>query len=303
MNPKTLFQQNFKINPMLKLKSPFILLLLSTSVLLAQRDFSTVEITSEKLTENVYALFGAGGNIGLAIGEDAAYLIDDQFGPLTEKIVAHVQTITDKPINFVLNTHMHGDHTGGNENLANAGALVIAHENVRKRMEGAEEPQPKEAWPVVTFNDKMTLHLNNGKSVHAMHVNPAHTDGDTYYYFPEDNVIHMGDNFFSGRYPYLDLGSGGDIDGLISNTKMALELIDDETKIIPGHGAVSSKSDLKDYTEILITLRERVKEARGTGKSLEEVQKMGLSKEWDETHGQGFINADRIVEFIYKSAD
>lgn len=288
---------------MKKLGNVIIIILLASTLLQAQRDFSTVEITSEKLTDNVYTLFGAGGNIGLAIGEDAAYLIDDQFGPLTEKIVAHVKTITDKPINFVLNTHMHGDHTGGNENLANAGALVIAHENVRKRMVSAEEPQPKEAWPVVTFNDKMTLHLKNGKSVHAMHVNPAHTDGDTYYYFPEDNVIHMGDNFFSGRYPYIDLNSGGDIDGLISNTTMALELIDDETKIIPGHGAISSKTDLKDFTKILITLRERVKEARSSGKSLEEVQKMGLSKEWDETHGQGFINADRIVEFIYKSAD
>ncbi|TLF44510.1 MBL fold metallo-hydrolase [Maribacter aurantiacus] len=273
------------------------------SLTFAQRDFSDVAITSEKLTENVYVLFGAGGNIGLAIGEDAAYLIDDQFGPLTEKIVAHVQTITDKPINFVLNTHVHGDHTGGNENLANAGAMIIAHENVRKRMIEADEPRPQEAWPVVTFNDKMTLYLKNDRSVHAMHVNPAHTDGDTYYYFPQDNVIHMGDNFFSGRYPYIDLSSGGDIDGLISNTTMALELIDEETKIIPGHGSVSSKAELKEYTEILSILRERIIAARSAGKSLEEVQKMGISKEWDESHGQGFINADRIVEFIYKSAD
>lgn len=269
----------------------------------AQRDFSSVEITSEKLTENVYALFGAGGNIGLAIGEDAAYLIDDQFGPLTEKIVAHVKTITDKPISFVLNTHMHGDHTGGNENLANAGAVVIAHDNVRKRMVEAEDPQPKEAWPIVTFNDKMTLHLKNESSIHAMHVNPAHTDGDTYYYFPEDNAIHMGDNFFSGRYPYIDLGSGGDIDGLISNVSMALELIDDTTKIIPGHGPISSKTELKEYKDILVILRERVKEARDSGKSLEETQQSGLSKEWDNTHGQGFINSERIIEFIYKSAD
>ncbi len=279
-----------------------ILLVFSTKVL-AQRDFSSVKITSEKLTENVYTLFGAGGNIGLAIGEDAAYLIDDQFGPLTQKIVAHVKTITDKPIKFVLNTHMHGDHTGGNENLANAGALVIAHDNVRKRMVEAEVPQAKEAWPVVTFNDKMTLHLKNESSIHAMHVNPAHTDGDTYYYFPEDNVIHMGDNFFSGRYPYIDLGSGGDIDGLISNVSMALELIDDTTKIIPGHGAISSKKDLKEYKDILVILRDRVKNARDSGKSLVETQKMGLSKEWDNSHGQGFINAGRIIEFIYKSAD
>jgi len=282
---------------------PLVLSLLSLTTLTAQRDFSDVQITSEKLTENIYALFGAGGNIGLAIGEDAAYLIDDQFGPLTEKIVSHVKTLTDKPIHFVLNTHLHGDHTGGNENLANAGAMIIAHDNVRKRMAAAEEPNPKKALPVVTFNDKMTIHLGNDKSIHAMYVNPAHTDGDTYYYFPQDNVIHMGDNFFSGRYPYLDLGSGGDIDGLIANVTMALGIVDEATKIIPGHGPVSSKGDLESYKSILITLRERVKKARDDGKSLEETQKLGLSKEWDATHGQDFINADKIVEFIYKSAD
>lgn len=278
-------------------------LLCINSLLFAQRDFSKVQITSEKITEDVHVLFGAGGNIGLAIGEEAAYLIDDQFGPLTDKIVAHVQTLTKKPIHFVLNTHVHGDHTGGNANLANAGAMIIAHENVRKRMEEADTPRAKEAFPVVTFNDKMTLYLGNGKSIHAMHVNPAHTDGDTYYYFPEDNVIHMGDNFFSGRYPYIDIRSGGDIDGLISNVSMALNIVDDATKIIPGHGSVSSKKDLKSYLDVLVTLRERVKMARSEGKSLEETQKMGLSKEWDQTHGQGFINPDRIIEFIYLSAD
>jgi glyoxylase-like metal-dependent hydrolase (beta-lactamase superfamily II) len=136
-----------------------------------------------------------------------------------------------------------------------------------------------------------------------MHVNPAHTDGDTFYYFPEENVIHMGDNFFSGRYPYIDLNSGGDIDGLISNISMALAIVDDGTKIIPGHGAVSSKADLESYKSVLVTLRARVKKARDEGKSLEETQKLGLSKEWDVTYGQGFINADRIIEFIYKSAD
>jgi glyoxylase-like metal-dependent hydrolase (beta-lactamase superfamily II) len=284
-------------------KISFLFSLLCFTALNAQRDFSKTQITSEKLSDHVYVLFGEGGNIGLAIGEDAAYLIDDQFGPLTEKIVAHVKTLTDKPINFVLNTHMHGDHTGGNENFANAGALIIAHDNVRKRMETAEEPKPEEAYPVVTFNDKMTLHLGNGKSLHAMHVNPAHTDGDTYYYFPEDNIIHMGDNFFGGRYPYIDLGSGGDIDGLISNVSMTLGLVDGETKIIPGHGGVSSKADLDNYGKVLTTLRERVKKARDEGNSLEDTQKLGLSKEWDATHGQGFINSERIIEFIYKSAD
>ena len=280
-----------------------LLFVLFTTSMNAQRDFSDVEITSEKLTDGVYAIFGAGGNIGLAIGKDAAYLVDDQFAPLTDKIVAHVKTLTDKPIHYVLNTHLHGDHSGGNENLAKAGALIFAHDNVRKRMESAEEPKPKKALPVVTFNDKMTLHLGNGKRIRALHVDPAHTDGDTYYYFPEDNVIHMGDNFFAGRYPYIDLDSGGDIDGLIANVTMALGMVDEATQIIPGHGAVSSKANLESYHNILVTLRDRVKKAREEGKSLEEVQKMGLSKEWDATHGQGFINADKIVEFIYKSAD
>ncbi|HZJ20408.1 MAG TPA: MBL fold metallo-hydrolase, partial [Pricia sp.] len=219
------------------------------------------------------------------------------------KIVTHVKTITDKPIKFVLNTHFHGDHTGGNENLGNAGAMIFAHDNVRKRMETGDEPSPTKALPVVTFNDKMTIHLGNGKSLHAISVNPAHTDGDTYYYFPEDNVIHMGDNFFSGRYPYIDIDSGGDIDGLISNVTMALGIVDDMTQIIPGHGKMSSKADLEDYKNVLITLRERVKKARDEGNSMEKTQKMGLSEEWDTTHGQGFINADKIVEFIYKSAD
>ncbi|WP_394975636.1 MBL fold metallo-hydrolase [uncultured Croceitalea sp.] len=276
-----------------------------------QRDWSSIKITSEKLSDNIYVLFGSGGNIGLAIGEENAYLIDDQFDPLSGKILAHVKTLTDKPVKWVLNTHWHGDHAGGNENMANQGAIIIAHENVRKRMSTKQdrgggrivEPSPDIALPVITFNDKMTLFLGNGNSMHAMHVNDAHTDGDSYYYFPEDNVLHMGDNFFVGRYPYIDLNSGGDIDGLISNVTMALGIIDDETKIIPGHGRVANKSDLQNYKEVILKLRKRVVKARAAGNSLEQVQKLGLSKEWDATHGQGFINADRIMEFIYKSAD
>ena len=275
-----------------------------------QRDWSSVKITSEKLSDNIHVLYGSGGNIGLAIGEENAYLIDDQFGPLSEKILAHVKTITNKPIKWVLNTHWHGDHTGGNENMAKQGAIVIAHENVRKRMSVKQdeegyitEASVVKALPVITFNDEMTLYLGKGNSMHAMHVNDAHTDGDSYYYFPEDNVLHMGDNFFAGRYPYIDLSSGGDIDGLISNVTMTLGMIDDDTKIIPGHGKVATKSDLESYKEVLTVLRERVVKARLAGNSLEETQKLGLSKEWDTSHGQGFINADRIIEFIYKSAD
>lgn len=268
----------------------------------AQRNFDEVEITSEQLTDKVYVLFGAGGNIGLIVGKDAAYLIDDQFGPLTPKIVSHVKTITDKPLNFVLNTHHHGDHTGGNENLANNGATIIAHENVRELLE-ADEKTNEAAYPVITFNDKMTLYLGDNQRLLAMHVNPAHTKGDTYYYLPEANVIHMGDNFFAGRYPYIDIKSGGDIDGLISNVTMALGMLDENTIIIPGHGSIANISDLEDYKNVLVELRKRVKKAREAGNSLEATQQMNLSKEWNATHGTGFINAERIVEFIYKSAD
>ena len=276
-----------------------------------QRDWDKVTITSEQLSDNIYVLFGSGGNIGLVVGNENAYLIDDQFAPLSNKILAHIESLTDKPIKWVLNTHWHGDHTGGNENFAKAGALIIAHENVRKRMSTKQErsggrvtePSPLEALPVITFNDKMTLYLDNGHTMHAMHVNDAHTDGDSYYYFPEDNVLHMGDNFFLGRYPFIDLNSGGDVDGLISNVTMALAMIDDETKIIPGHGAIGSKNDLKAYLNVITTIRDRVVKARSEGKTLEQTQQLGLSKEWDGSHGQGFINADRIVEFIYKSAD
>ncbi len=277
----------------------------------AQRDWSKVEITSEKLTDNIYVLFGAGGNIGLALGNEKAYVIDDQFGPLTDKILAHIKTITSKPVSFVLNTHWHGDHTGGNENMANQGALVIAHDNVRKRMASPQDrgggrisdPSPDAALPVITFDENMTVYIDKANAMHAMYVNPAHTDGDVYYYFPEENVIHMGDNFFVGRYPYIDLNSGGDIDGLISNVTMALGLVDEATKIIPGHGPVASKKDLEAYKEVLVALRSRVVKAKEEGKNLEEVQKMGLSKEWDASHGTGFINPNRIIEFIYKSAD
>lgn len=295
-----------------KLKTFTLLVVICSSLIsYGQRDWSKVEITSEKLSDNIYVLFGSGGNIGLVVGQENAYLIDDQFGPLTQKIIDHVQTLTEKPIKWVMNTHWHGDHTGGNENLAHQGAIIIAHENVHKRMSTKQdrgggrvtEPSPKKALPVITFTDKMTLYLDNGNTMHAMHVNDAHTDGDTYYYFPEDNVLHMGDNFFVGRYPYIDLNSGGDIDGLISNVSMVMGMIDAETKIIPGHGPMATKSDLESYQEVITALRKRVVEARDNGNSLEETQNLGLSKEWDATHGQGFINAERIIEFIYKSAD
>ena len=273
----------------------------------SQRNWDDVKITSEKVADNIYALYGAGGNMGLAIGEEYAYLIDDQFAPLTEKIQATISSLTDKPVRFLVNTHWHGDHVGGNANFANAGAIILANENVRKRMSTPQqrrgrmlEPAPYKALPQITFTDQITLHLNDGQSMHVMHVNDSHTDGDSYIYFPESNVIHMGDNFPNG-YPYIDLESGGNIDGLLKNLNMALAMLDSETKIIRGHGKVTDITQLESYRDIVQTIRDRVAKAKSDGKSLEEVLAMGVSREWDEEYGQGFINSKSIVTAIYKS--
>ena len=277
---------------------------------IAQNDTDDVTITSEKLTDNIHVLYGRGGNIGLAIGDTYAYLIDDQFGALTEKILSKVKQITDKPVKFVLNTHWHGDHTGGNENLGNSGAIIIAHDNVRKRMSKRQErsggrttsSSPYAALPQITFNDEFTIHLDSLNSLHLIHVNNSHTDGDSYMYFPQSNVIHMGDNLTDG-YPFIDINSNGDIDGFVKNLNMALFIVDEDTQIIPGHGKVMGRKDLVAYRDMLATLRMRVKKAKNDGKTIAEAQNMGLSSEWDTTHGQGFINSDRIIESIYKTVD
>ncbi|UCE69607.1 MAG: MBL fold metallo-hydrolase [Flavobacteriaceae bacterium] len=277
---------------------------------IAQRNFDTVEIRTEKVADQIYVLFGAGGNMGLAIGDDAAYLIDDQFAPLSEKIMAAVRKITDKPLKFLVNTHWHGDHTGGNENFGKAGTILVAHEAVRKRLAAPSErngrvrpASPVVALPEITFTDELTLHLDAERTMHVMHVNNSHTDGDSYIYFPEDNVIHMGDNFSNGGYPFIDLNSGGDIDGFIKNLSMALFMVDDQTRIIPGHGPVANRETLRAYRDMLETLRKRVRKAKDSGKTLEEILQMDPSREWDEGFGTGFINPERILTAIYLSLD
>ena len=284
---------------------------LMTLVLQAQRDWDRVEIQVEQLTENIFVLFGAGGNIGLAVGEEAVYMIDDQYAPLTDKILSAVRKITDKPIRYLVNTHWHGDHTGGNGNFGKAGTIIVAHEAVRKRMGSLQErsggrvsqPSPFIALPQITYVEEMSIHLDSLRSMQIMHVDPSHTDGDSYIYFPYDNVIHMGDNFSNGGYPYIDLASGGDVDGLIRNLNMVLFMLDDETRIIPGHGPVTDKARLQEYRDMVFTIRSRINQAKGAGHSLGEIQKMGLTKEWDDEFGQGFIDSGEITESIYLSLD
>jgi glyoxylase-like metal-dependent hydrolase (beta-lactamase superfamily II) len=275
----------------------------------AAQNFDKVEIKTEKLAGGIYMLTGSGGNIGLGVGEDAVFLIDDQYAPLTPKIVAAIAALTPQPVKFVLNTHWHMDHVGGNENLGKTGALIVAHENVRRRMSSEQfiaafkqkvEPSPKIALPVVTFAESVSFHLN-GDEIDAFHVARAHTDGDAVVYFHKANVVHMGDVFFNGYYPFIDLSSGGSINGTIAAVDRVLPMIDDNTKVIPGHGPLSDKAGLAAYRKMLAGIRDRVQAQLSAGKSLQETIAANPSAEFDEAWGKGYLKPAQFVETVYRS--
>ena len=273
------------------------------------QDFSSVEIRTTEVSEGIYALQGAGGNLGLVVGDRGAFLIDDQYAPLTDKIIAAVAAVTDKPIRFVFNTHWHGDHTGGNENMAEAGALIVAHDNVRKRMSAGQfmeffdrevAPSPDNALPVVTFNDRVTFHIG-GHTVHAIHVPNAHTDGDAIVHLEEANVIHTGDIVFHGLYPFIDYGSGGSLAGMIGATDRVIVLADEDTAVITGHGGpVIDQGQLRAYRDMLATVEARLTDLIAAGGTLEQILEAGVTEEFDAQWGQGFITPERWVELNYK---
>lgn len=268
-----------------------------------------VQIEVVPVASGVWMLVGRGGNIGVSAGADGVFLIDDQYAPLTEKIRAAVASINGGPIRFVLNTHWHGDHTGGNENLGQAGTLIVAHDNVRVRMSSEQflavfdqkvPPSPEVALPVVTFNDAVTFHLN-GDEIHAFHVPPAHTDGDSVVHFRNADVIHAGDTFFNGLYPFIDLGSGGDFDGVLGAVETMLEMAGEGTKIIPGHGPLATRADLVRYRDMLAGSRAAVAELIAAGKSREEVIAANPTQAFDEAWGGGFIEPAAFAGTIYDS--
>ena len=269
----------------------------------------TVQIRTERLADGVYALRGAGGNIGLAIGPDAVFVVDDQFAPLTPKILAAIAALTDRPVRFVVNTHWHFDHTGGNENMGKAGALLVAHDNVRRRMSTRqfiefirreELPAPPGALPVVTFTDAVSFHIN-GDEVTAIHLPAAHTDGDAAVYFRRANVVHMGDVYVPS-YPLVDLSSGGSLSGVVRGVDRVLALINDETKVIPGHGPTADRAALRAYRDMLATIRDRVHARVRAGATLEQIIASKPTADFDARWEGSFVKAADLVRFAHADA-
>jgi cyclase len=274
----------------------------------AQQDFSNVEVKVERLAPGVAVLFGAGGNIGLSYGEEGNAIIDDQYAPLTPKILAALRTLDPDPVRFVINTHWHGDHTGGNENFGKAGAVILAHENVRVRMSSEQflalfnekvPPSPAGALPVVTFTAGVTLHLN-GDTLRVIHVHNAHTDGDSLVHWRKANVLHMGDTFFHKvTFPFIDLDSRGSIDGMIAAAEKGLATANDRTRIIPGHGPVATRAELAAYRDMLKDVRNKVAAGIAAKQTLDQIKAQRIVARYGMT--DGFMKPDAFVESVYKS--
>lgn len=287
--------------------APLLLAALASAV--SAQDFSKVEIETTQVAEGVYALKGAGGNLGLVVGSDRAFLVDDQYAPMVPKIRAAIAAITDKPVSFVLNTHWHGDHTGGNEAFVQAGTLVVAHDNVRMRLSSDQvmaafdrtvPAAPKGALPVITFNDQISFHVG-GHTVRAIHFPSAHTDGDAIVHLPETNVVHTGDLVFYGLYPVVDYSNGGSLKGMADATERLLAISDANTRYIPGHGpAVIGRKEIAEYLEMLRVVHARLDKLIGEGKTLEEVLAARPTAEFDEKWGKGFLPPDRWVRINYQ---
>ena len=283
--------------------------IVASSTLFAHEHDKTNPIQSQKISDSIYFLSGKGGNLGVSVGEDGTFLIDDKFAPLSDAILAAIKKAGGDVPKFVVNTHFHGDHTGGNENFGKQGSIIVAHDSVRKRLSEDNfiaafnfsfPAQPKVGLPVVTFAESITFHLN-GDKIDVTHVPNGHTDGDSVIHFTKANVLHTGDLFFNGFYPFIDTDHGGSLLGLIAGIESLLELIDDKTVVIPGHGPVASKQDLMAYSGMLKTAYKKLSDLKNQGKSLEQAVAVkpleSLDKEWSD----GLFSSEKWIGLIYKS--
>ncbi len=278
-----------------------------------QQDFSKVQIKVTKVSGNIYMLEGEGGNIAASVGEDGIVIVDDQYAPLAEKIQATLKSlnITDKPVRFVINTHYHGDHTGGNAPFSTTGSTVIAQDNVRKRLETGGtagnggsvkmdvKPADKAALPVITFEHDVTVHLN-GEDIRALHFPAGHTDGDAVIFFPKNNVVHMGDDFVRYGFPFIDVMSGGSVQGMIAAMEKVSTQLPADVKVIPGHGAVSNLDDVRAFVAMLKETSAAVQKAINEKKTLEQMKQEKILEPWKKWSG-GFVDQDKFIETLYNS--
>src|SRR5260221_3343231 len=290
-----------------------VALLVCAGLRAQDKDFSKVEIKVTKVSGNIYMLEGEGGNIAASVGEDGIVIVDDQFAPLAEKIQAALKNlkITDKPVRFVINTHFHGDHTGGNDPFANAGSTVIAQDNVRKRLESAGpsgnggvlkfdyKPASKGALPVITFDHDVTVHLN-GEDIRALHFPAGHTDGDAIIFFPKNNVVHMGDDFVRYGFPFIDVTSGGSVQGMIAATEKVSAQLPPDVKVIPGHGALSNLDDVRAFTKMLKETSAAVQKSIDEHKTLEQMKQEKILAPWAKWSGE-FLDAAKFIDTRYHS--
>lgn len=270
-------------------------------------EINAPDISTQKLADNFYMLVGPGGNVGVSTGTDGVYVIDDKFSRFADQIIARIGEVTGEPIRYVLNTHYHGDHTGANAEMKDTGATIMAHDNVRTRMgmtfENKAFGRTVEAvnaslWPTLTFSDTATLHFN-GQTVKAMHVPNAHTDGDSLVHFMPANIIHMGDNYFNGLFPYVDVDGGGTLQGMIAAQEKAIAMADAQTQIIPGHGPMATKADLQNSRDILKEILKRVETAKSKGLSIDEAVAAVPLTDYKEL--ASFINEESMVRAAYRS--
>ena len=293
---------------------PITLLFLISRASAQDQDFSKVQIKVTKVSGNIYMLEGAGGNIAASVGDDGIVIVDDQYAPLADKIAAALKNIgvTDKPVRYVINTHYHGDHTGGNAPFANQGATVIAQDNVRKRMQTGGKagngssvvmdvkPAEKGALPIITFDHDVTVHLN-GEDIRALHFPAGHTDGDSIIFFPKANVVHMGDDYVRYGFPFIDVASGGSVQGMIAACEKVIPMLPPDVKVIPGHGQLSNLDEVRDYIQMLKETTAAVETALKKGSTLDQMKKDKVLAAWDKKYASKFVTQDVFIETLYNS--